>query len=485
MRKATSAALGLAIGTALATAGAVVMPVAASAAEPEPGSATEDFNGDGFQDMAVGAPGKGGDAGSAGYVTVFYGTASGLDKDNAVTISQDTEGVPGEAVDGNQFGLSLATTDLDQDGYTDIAVTTPGTNQVIVLWGGETGITGKESSVIESEDSSPRGVGRFLTAGDFNGDGTPDLLMQRGGERGMFNVLQGPFNRDAEWTEEQRVQLSSGDNDVLAINAGDVTGDGADDLVVHQMFEEKARDGLFFTGGEDGLTHDGELPMGAGAAVGDFNGDGFGDIAYREVPGGIIEDLPYDAGTIKVVYGTEQGPGDRVDTFTQETPGVPGSDEDGDQFGARLAAGDVTGDGRDDLAVGVPFEGIEDKDKAGAVVLLKSSSDGLTGEGARAFHQDTAGIVGVAEEGDRFGSEVRLLDVNNDGQADLTVGAPGEAIEDVRDGGAIWYLPGTSEGLTASGSNAVNPTDIDAELPGVRFGATLTNSGYAPLMTRD
>ena len=486
MRKATSAALVTAIGTALATAAAVVMPVAtASAEEPEVTSIKEDFNGDGFQDMAVGAPGKGADAGSAGYVTVFYGTPSGLDKDNAVTITQDTEGVPGEARDGNRFGEKIAAADLDQDGYTDIAVHTPGSDEVIVLWGGTTGINGAGSSVIRGEDEDTGGVGRFLTTGDFNGDGNPDLLMQRGGEPGTFSVLQGPFNRSAEWADEQRVGLTSGNGDVLTVVPGDVTGDGADDLVVHQSHEEMARQGLFFTGGPEGLTRAGTVPMGAAGAIGDFDGDGYGDLAYREVPGGVIENLPYDAGTVKVVYGTAQGPGSRVETFTQETPGVPGTDEEGDQFGAQLATGDVTGDGRDDLAVGVPFEGVEDQDEAGAVVLLKSTEDGLTGDGAQAFHQDTAGVAGVAEAGDRFGSAVQLLDVNGDGLADLTAGAPYEAIEDVAAGGAIWYLPGTGSGLTASGSNAVNPTDIDTELPGVRFGATLTNSGYAPLIARN
>lgn len=264
-----------------------------------------------------------------------------------------------------------------------------------------------------------------------------------------------------------------------------MTGDGADDLVVHQMYEDRAQEGVFFTGGEDGLTHAGEAPIGAGAAVGDFDGDGHGDVAYREVPEGVLGNLPYDAGTVKVVYGTSDGLGDRVDTFTQETPGVPGSDEEGDQFGAALSVGDVTGDGRDDLTVGVPFEGVGGNAEAGAVVLLKSGEDGLTGAGAQAFHQDTAGVVGVAEEGDRFGSAVRLLDVNGDGNADLTVGAPTERVGDVPNGGSVWHLPGTGEGLTASGSVAVNPTEVGADVPEVRFGASLTNVGYGPQMSRN
>ena len=130
--------------------------------------------------------------------------------------------------------------------------------------------------------------------------------------------------------------------------------------------------------------------------------------------------------------------------------------------------------------------GAGDRYAAGAVVLLKGSEgEGLTGAGAQAFHQDTAGISGVAEANDRFGSAVRLLDVNGDGKADLTVGAPGEAIGDAAEAGAIWYLPGTADGLTATGSFDVNPGTVGAELPGVQFGKALTNSSYGPLMSRN
>ncbi|MBU7597818.1 FG-GAP repeat protein [Streptomyces sp. P38-E01] len=488
----------LSTGVATALAAAILVPTFASAGseddskpkEPQGPAVKEDFNGDGFQDMAVGAPGSPSeDSGNAGYVTVFYGTPDGLDRDNAVTVSQATDGVPGDPAPHNHFGQKVAGADLDQDGYTDLAVHVPGARQVIVLWGGKTGINGKGSSVIEADEDFGS-VGSRLTAGDFNGDGSPDLLMTRGHERGTYGVLQGPFTRDGEWADEQQVQLTTGDSeatDILSVTAGDVTGDGADDLVVHQVFEEMSLENLFFTGGKDGLTRaeDVSLPHAAAGAIGDFDGDGHGDLAYREVPGNLIENLPYDEGTVKVVYGTSDGLGNREQTFTQGTPGVPGTPEEGDQFGAGLSAGDVTGDGVDDLAVAVPFEEVNGQDAAGGFVLLKGSeSNGLSGSGAQAFHQDTPGIAGVAEANDLFGGSVRLLDVNGDGKADITAGAPGEAIGDVADTGAIWYVPGAADGLTAEGSNAVNPGEIDAELPGVRFGTTLTNSGYAPLPAR-
>ncbi|MBU7596627.1 FG-GAP repeat protein [Streptomyces sp. P38-E01] len=498
-RNRRTAAL-VAAGAATALVAAAAVPALASAAQdgsakgakgakkPSAAAVEEDFNGDGYQDMAVGASGSSSGEGSAGYVTVFYGTPDGLDRDNAVTLDRATDGVPGEPADGNRFGWRIAGADLDRDGYTDLAVHVPGAKQVVVLWGGAEGVTGKGSAVIEGDDAENAfDTGGQLTAGDFNGDGNPDLLMGRGHESGTYGLLQGPFTRDGQWAEEQQIPLTTSYNDVMSVTAGDIDGDGADDLVVHQSFEEMGRENLFFTGGENGLTRtDTEVPMGATGAIGDFDGDGYGDLAYREMPGGVVENLPYDEGTVKVVHGTADGLGDRVKTYTQDTAGVPGASEENDQFGAVLSAGDVTGDGIDDLAVAVPFEAIGDRYAAGSVVLLKGSEgEGLTGAGAQAFHQDTPGIAGVAEANDRFGSAVRLLDVNGDGKADLTVGAPGEGIGDAAEAGAIWYLPGTADGPTATGSFDVNPGTVGAELAGVQFGKALTNSGYGPLMSRN
>lgn len=486
-----AAVLGAA-GLATALAAAVVIPAVASAdpernesKKPQAVEVEEDFNGDGFQDMAVGAPWSDPEVeGSPGYVTVYYGTADGLDYDNAVTISQETDGVPGDPVEGNGFGSRLMGADLDQDGYTDIAVHLPGADQIVVLWGGKDGIDGAGSAVIDGVENAPRSVGNELTTGDFNGDGNPDLLLERDRGEGVYGVLQGPFDRDGTAADEQQIELTTGYDEVMTVTVGDITGDGADDLVVHQWFEEMARPNLLYLGGENGLEEAGEVPMGASGVIGDFDGDGFGDLAYREVPNGVVENLPNDSGTVKVMYGSAEGPDpDRVQTFTQDSPGVPGADEEGDQFGGKLAAGDVTGDGRDDLAVGVPFEAVGDKEEAGSVVLLKGSEDGLTGTGAQAFHQDTAGVPGVAEPEDRFGSSLRLVDIDGDGHADLTVGAPREAVGDVAEVGAVWYLPGTSDGLTATGSSSVSPTEEGSPVPGGRFGTSLTNAGYAPLMS--
>jgi hypothetical protein len=78
--------------------------------------------------------------------------------------------------------------------------------------------------------------------------------------------------------------------------------------------------------------------------------------------------------------------------------------EDGDEFGSSVAAGDLDGDGFDDVAVGVHFEDVGSATDAGAVQLLYGGAGGLSALGDQVFHQDSPGMNDTAEEGDEFGS---------------------------------------------------------------------------------
>ena len=165
---------------------------------------------------------------------------------------------------------------------------------------------------------------------------------------------------------------------------------------------------------------------------------------------------------MEVLYGSEDGPGDRRTKLTQNSAGVPGTNEEGDQFGQDLAAGDVNADGFADIAVGVGHEDIPQGEDNGAVVLLKGSRGGLSGAGSQAFDQAGPGVPGAAEAGDRFGSAVLLQDTDGDGHSDLALGTPGEDGATLTDTGAVWVLRGAPAGLTTDGVVSFGPGALGA-----------------------
>ncbi|MEU1038093.1 FG-GAP repeat protein [Streptomyces sp. NPDC005551] len=449
-----------------------------------------DFNGDGYGDTAFSAGNSTvGGKKEAGQIVALYGSANGVTATSRTTVSQDTTGVPGSAETGDRFGLGTYG-DYNADGFDDLAVsaayedvdgdTDGGT--VLVLWGSPGGLTGG-TTIKDPAASSHDRWGKTLAAGDYDGDGKDDLAV--GSSASTVYVFKGGITASGGYGARATVKppiQSGGVTGPLNLTAGDVNGDGRTDLVV-DGYETDSESGwntnYYLPGSASGLVSSGavELKRGVITAIGDVNGDGFGDIVTGQDWDPSNDGTPsvpesVTGGKVHIIYGSASGPA-YTEAVSQESGSVPGESERGDWFGGELSLGDVNGDGYQDLAVSAMGENLNGVVNTGAVTVLYGSASGLdTAAASQYFAQSTAGVPGSDEKDDYFGSEVKLTDVTDDGHADLLVGAHGE--NDFN--GALTYLPSGGTKITTTGARSLAPSSVGVSTDGYPvFGANAAN----------
>lgn len=209
--------------------------------------------------------------------------------------------------------------------------------------------------------------------------------------------------------------------------------------------------------------------FGSAIACGDFNNDGFDDLAVG-TPGDET-DPGITSGSVTVIYGSATGVGANDQLWSQASAGVKGVPDDGDAFGTALAAGDFNNDSFDDLAIGAPMDEAGSTTDGGAINILPGSAAGLTATGDLRFHQATTGIKGQAITGDEFGAALAAADFNGNGYDDLAIGAPGAS----SDAGEAHILFGSALGLSTADRYFNQSTEGLLGMPeaGDRFGAAL------------
>ena len=394
----THRTLAAAAAVGLLAAGTAALPVSPAVAAVSGCPVFFDADGVGYDDLAVGTPGEDVTVANigrtdAGSVTLVSGDATGsFGGHGGTVITQEDVGLVSHSKD--RFGAAVLTADLNGDGCADLAIGIPGENSgagaVVVLWGSAAGLDMKHPQVL-AQGASP--VGSAAEAGDGFGS---SLAVAGSGPSGGAAAL---------W-------VGSPGEDIGSVkDAGMIT-------------EVKASvGGLLGSAGVTNLNQDSPGIPGV-SEPGDQFGEKLSGGARTLLVGVPHEDVGSltDAGTYYALALSSR----TWASYTQDSPGVPGSAESYDRFGSSVAhAAGCDGATDESWAVGSSGEDVGTLANAGSVTLR----DRANGSGLNLV-QGSGGIPGPAEAGDAFGAS--LVDAG-----ELVIGSPGEDVGTAADSGVI------------------------------------------------
>lgn len=411
-----------------------------------------DVNGDGYEDVIVGERDYDNGQVNEGRAYVYHGFRFGLNIEPAWMVEGN--------VSAAYFGYSVATAgDVNGDGYDDVIVGAEyysngqmSEGRAFVYYGSPTGLSATPAWTAEVNQSGAAFGHSVGSAGDVNGDGYDDVIVgarfyaNGEAEEGGAFVYHGSasgLNLTPNWVVEGNQAMTSLGYSVGT--AGDVNGDGYDDAVVGSCYYEYpvvddgkayvyfgSASGLSLTAdwaGDSGQTND---AFGcAVATAGDVNADGYDEIM---VAARGYDNVRTNEGRVFVYQGSTAGPA------LAPTWWVEGS---GGLYGDSVSSGLINKDDYSDIVVGAPVY------LSGRVFVYTGSATGLNVSPMWLITGDSSTVNGS------FGSAIGVSDVNNDRLFDILVGSP---MYYGGNGAAFAFFSNLGANVTATPSPTVTST---------------------------
>ncbi len=431
-----------------------------------------DVNGDGYDDVLVGAPKM--DAGQTdeGLAYLYLGSATGL----GATPAWQAEINQADA----RFGRSVATAgDVNGDGYSDVLIGAPhqdggqiDAGRVYLYLGSPAGLSATPAWNAGGGQAGMAFGWCVATAGDVNADGYSDVVIgaplrncPEKNEGRAYVYLGSPSGLETSAAWQAEGDQESAQFGYSVAMAGDVNSDGYCDVVVGAPWYDDGQTdegrAYIYHGSASGLDatpawigqndQAGSLLGFSVAPAGDVHGDGFSDVLI----GAPYYDLyQIDRGRATVAYGSATG--------IQYAGPICHGEQAGDALGYCVAtAGDTNGDGFNDILVAAPWVDAGQIDEGQVYLYL----------GAGGLPRLDSWLDGDQADA-QFGHSVATAgDVNGDGYSDVLIGAP------YRDGshtdaGRVYFYPGSATGLSPT-----SVWDVGGGQAGMLFGWTVATAG--------